>query len=80
MKNSKNAILGLLIGVAFGAALGMLFAPHKGTITRRMIRKKGMGFAEDATDSIKESISELGESISEKFETVKKDIKARLSS
>ena len=64
------------MGVAFGAALGILFAPHKGTITRRMIRKKGMVLADDAAESIKESIGELGE----KFETVKKDIKAKFIS
>ena len=79
MKN-RNIALGLCMGVAFGAALGILFAPHKGTITRRMIRKKGMGLAEDATESIKESIGELSENLSEKFETVKKDLKAKFVS
>jgi hypothetical protein len=44
-----------------------------------MIRKKGMGLAEDATESIKESIGELSENLSEKFETVKKDLKAKFS-
>lgn len=78
MKN-RNIALGLFIGVAFGAAMGVLFAPHKGTITRRMIRKKGIGLAEDATESIKESIGELGENLSEKFDTIKKDLKAKLN-
>ena len=78
MKN-RNIALGLFIGTAFGAAMGVLFAPHKGTITRRMLRKKGVGVAEGAAESIKDSIGELGDNLSEKIETVKNDIKASFS-
>lgn len=80
MRNNKNILLGAAIGVAVGSTLGVLFAPHKGTITRRMIRRKGKALAEDATESIKDSIGEIGENINDKYETVKKDIKAKLIS
>jgi gas vesicle protein len=45
MKNRGNLALGIFAGIAFGAALGMLFSPHKGTVTRRIIRRKGEDIA-----------------------------------
>ena len=80
MRNDKKNLLSAAIGVAVGSTLGVLFAPHKGSITRRMIRRKGTELAENATESIKGSIEELGENINDKYETVKKDLKAKLSS
>ena len=38
MKNNQ-VILGVLGGLAAGALLGILFAPHKGSKTRKMIIK-----------------------------------------
>jgi len=62
---SGKLILGVLAGLAAGAALGVLFAPDKGTETRRKITKKGL----DLTDSVKEKINEFVDSIVEKYET-----------
>ena len=39
--NAGKLILGVAAGVAVGAALGVLFAPDKGTTTRKKISKKG---------------------------------------
>ena len=39
--NSGKVVLGVLAGLAAGAALGILFAPDKGTATRKKISKKG---------------------------------------
>lgn len=44
--NSKLA-LGLLGGLAAGALLGVLFAPDKGTNTRKKIAEKGKDYADD---------------------------------
>jgi len=68
--NSGKVVLGVLAGVAAGAILGILFAPAKGTDTRKKICKKG----EDCGDELKEKINEFLDSISEKFEKVKDDV------
>ena len=40
MKKS-NVVLGVLAGAAIGALVGILFAPDKGTNTRKKLRRKG---------------------------------------
>ena len=40
MKNS-NVILGIMAGAAIGALIGVLYAPEKGTDTRKKLRRKG---------------------------------------
>jgi gas vesicle protein len=47
--SSGKVLLGVLAGVAVGAALGVLFAPDKGWNTRKRISKK----AEDLEDEKK---------------------------
>lgn len=46
MKNS-NVVLGILAGAAVGALLGVLYAPDKGTNTRKKLRSKGVDVVED---------------------------------
>lgn len=67
--NSGKLLLGVLAGVAVGATLGILFAPDKGTVTRKKISQKGQDYAEELKDKFNEFIG----SISKKFETVKED-------
>lgn len=69
--NSKQMLLGVLGGIAAGALLGILFAPDKGSKTRRKISDKGEEFA----DSIKGKFNELLGIITEKFEQVKEESK-----
>ncbi|MBM6498545.1 YtxH domain-containing protein [Flavobacterium macrobrachii] len=66
MKNN-NVLLGILGGVAVGAALGILFAPAKGSETRKKIADKG----NDLKDNFKDSLSKLTDKISKSVEGFK---------
>ena len=64
---SGKVLLGVLAGVAVGATLGILFAPDKGTNTRKKISRKGDEYAEE----LEEKFNEFVESITDKFEEMK---------
>lgn len=66
MKNN-NVLLGILGGVTVGAALGILFAPAKGSETRKKIADKG----NDLKDNFKDSLSKLTDKISKSVEGFK---------
>jgi len=68
--STGKVLLGLVAGVAAGAILGVLFAPAKGSETRKKISKKGEKLAED----VKEKFDEFIENISDKYEEVKDEI------
>lgn len=62
-----KVVLGALAGVALGAIAGILFAPEKGSKTRRKILDKRNGYV----DEIKTKFDKLHDSITNKFESVK---------
>ena len=64
-----NVVIGALAGIAVGALLGVLFAPDKGTETRKKIAKK----SKDTTDSLKNKFNEFVDNISEHFEKAKEE-------
>jgi gas vesicle protein len=51
MKTSR-ALLGVLAGLAAGAAIGILFAPAKGERTRRNMSRKGEELMDDLEDLV----------------------------
>jgi gas vesicle protein len=67
--SAGKIVSAVLAGVAVGAALGILFAPEKGTEIRRKIAKKGKDYA----DELGEKANEFMDGITEKYETVKDD-------
>ncbi len=68
--SSGKVVLGLLAGVAAGALAGILFAPAKGSKTRKKILRKG----EDYVDVLKDKMDDLLETTNQKFEKVKKEV------
>ena len=71
---SGKVLLGVLAGVAAGAVLGILFAPDKGSVTRRKIVDTG----EDYADTVKEKFNEFVDTMSEKFEKVKDEVEKEM--
>ncbi|HZL08968.1 MAG TPA: YtxH domain-containing protein [Prolixibacteraceae bacterium] len=69
--NSGKLVLGLLAGLAAGATLGILFAPEKGSKTRKKIARVG----EDYVDEAKDKLNDLLEDLSTKMDGVKKKAK-----
>ena len=66
-------ILGVLAGVAAGALIGILFAPDKGSSTRKKIVDKG----EDYVDNLKEKINGIMHN-GKKSEKVRENVSSAL--
>ena len=74
MKSSTSFLIGLLSGAAIGDALGILYAPDKGKVTRKKIAQKTEDLKDDILDKMDEMKQSFGESINkvkEKVEEVK---------
>lgn len=73
--NSTKVVLGILGGVAAGALMGILFAPEKGSKTRKKIADKSKGFADD----MKGKFEELYVDVTDKYENLLQDAKGLVS-
>jgi gas vesicle protein len=70
MENSNNngkLVGALLVGAAIGGVLGILFAPDKGSVTR----KKIVGKSEDLADAVKDKFNEFMELARKEADMVK---------
>ena len=67
MEKSKVA-LGILAGLATGTILGILFAPEKGTDTRKKIANK----SKDSLEDLKAKYNDVIDSLTSKLEAVKR--------
>lgn len=67
--SSGKVLLGVLAGVSAGALIGILFAPAKGSKTRKEIAKKG----EDFVDELKDKFDDFLQSVSGKWQEVKEE-------
>ena len=71
MSKERNSgiVLGLLAGAAIGSLLGVLFAPEKGSETRKRVRRKAEDLRDEALecyDNVREEALEYYEGLSEK--------------
>lgn len=64
-----NVLLGVLAGAAIGALVGVLYAPEKGSETRRKIAKK----KDELIDGITNKFNNIIETVTESFDEVKEE-------
>jgi len=68
---SKKSVGNLVLGVAIGASLGILFAPKKGSETRRELKNKMVDLVSKAKEL---SISDVSGIIENKISEIRKDL------
>jgi gas vesicle protein len=64
--NTNKVVLGVISGVAIGALAGILFAPAKGSKTRKRIMKKG----NDYTKDLKTKFEDMYNNVATKYDNV----------
>ncbi len=74
MKNGAKSLIALFTGLAAGVALGILFAPEKGSETRDKLADS----LKDLGDSLKEKAAEELDNLSEFKNKVVNNIKTKL--
>jgi len=64
-----NTVLGFVAGLSVGALVGILYAPQKGTTTRKRIARKSAEYGDDIKDKVSDSV----EGLKNTYESTKKD-------
>ncbi|HZJ37323.1 MAG TPA: YtxH domain-containing protein [Gillisia sp.] len=75
--NAGKFLTGLLSGAAVGAAIGLLFAPKKGTVTRRKLTETSDNYIKGAKSKFNDftdTLNEKAESVKDKVDSVKSKI------
>ncbi|HBS86000.1 MAG: hypothetical protein A2W91_08410 [Bacteroidetes bacterium GWF2_38_335] len=67
--STGKVVLGVVAGLAVGALLGILFAPEKGSVTRKKITAK----SDEFTDSLKEKFNEFLDNLVQNSDHLKED-------
>ena len=67
--NSGKIFLGILAGVAVGATLGVLFAPKRGSSTRKRIARK----SDEYLDDMEEKFYDFIDTTVKKYKGVKEE-------
>ncbi|KQB98811.1 YtxH domain-containing protein [Pedobacter sp. Hv1] len=74
MSDNSKVLIGLLAGLAAGAALGLLFAPEKGSETRDKLSQS----LKDFGDSIRDKAADEIDNLSSLKDKVVNSIKSKL--
>lgn len=76
MSDSGNTLLAAIVGSAIGAALGILYAPDKGEVTRRKIADQ----AASTRDQLVDSAGEMRDRVASSVATQKESLESRAES
>ena len=83
--STGKVLLGVVAGAATGALLGILFAPEKGSITRRKLVDGTNDMAEelsqkmkDQAELLRQKANDLEEMADKKFDDLKKTVKTNV--
>ena len=68
---AKKNLGNLALGVAIGASLGILFAPKKGSETRKELKEKMLDLVSNAKEL---SISDVSDMVQDKTNEIRKDL------
>ena len=68
---AKKSVGNLVLGIAIGASLGILFAPKKGSQTRRELKEKMLDLVSRAKEL---SISDVYKMIEERIAEIRRDL------
>ncbi|SHJ11487.1 YtxH domain-containing protein [Aquimarina spongiae] len=79
MSNNSNTVLGVLAGTAIGATLGILFAPDKGSNTRKKIVEEASATRDRIADEAITLKDQMAATLSTKKETLDDQLEAIVS-
>lgn len=65
-------LIGAIVGITAGAVIGILFAPKKGSVTRRFIAQKST----DYVDDMKERFNDNLKIVNQKIDSLKDEVKS----
>ncbi|WP_036385740.1 YtxH domain-containing protein [Muricauda sp. MAR_2010_75] len=80
MSDSSNTILGILAGTAIGATLGILFAPDKGTATRKKLVEQSNSLVDDVAQSTTQLKNQVVDTFSSKTSSLEDEVESLVSS
>jgi len=73
MNNTEKTIIAFAMGAAVGATLGILFAPAKGSKTRKKLKSEGQKVVDNLEDKITQAKQKL-ESLKTEWEQKVKEV------
>lgn len=76
IEQKDSGVGSFLIGLAVGAGVALLFAPRSGEETRREIQRR----AREVGDQAQDIVSDLTESVGNKFQQAKESVDERIDS